>query len=136
MSFLCGDNAGTKEVQTLTLTYVGTATDSIVINGITVSYASATDATTTATNAVTAINAQAELKGLVTASSALGVVTLNALTDGNIDTTVVTGATGSTIVVATCRIPDDCIDKNRYPLFMARSVLRELIESLPSTRSL
>ena len=35
-----------------------------------------------------------------------------------------------------CRIPDDCIDKNRYPLFMARSVLRELIESLPSTRSL
>lgn len=39
-------------------------------------------------------------------------------------------------VYATCRIPDDCIDKNRYPLFMARSVLRELIESLPSTRSL
>ena len=38
--------------------------------------------------------------------------------------------------VASCRIPDDCIDKNRYPLFMARSVLRELIESLPSTRSL
>ena len=37
---------------------------------------------------------------------------------------------------STCRIPDDCIDKNRYPLFMARSVLRELIESLPSTRSL
>ena len=37
---------------------------------------------------------------------------------------------------ASCRIPDDCIDKNRYPLFMARSVLRELIESLPSTRSL
>ena len=39
-------------------------------------------------------------------------------------------------VVSKCRIPDDCIDKNRYPLFMARSVLRELIESLPSTRSL
>ena len=38
--------------------------------------------------------------------------------------------------LARCRIPDDCIDKNRYPLFMARSVLRELIESLPSTRSL
>ena len=38
--------------------------------------------------------------------------------------------------ISTCRIPDDCIDKNRYPLFMARSVLRELIESLPSTRSL
>ena len=38
--------------------------------------------------------------------------------------------------IPSCRIPDDCIDKNRYPLFMARSVLRELIESLPSTRSL
>lgn len=40
------------------------------------------------------------------------------------------------LYVDNCRIPDDCIDKNRYPLFMARSVLRELIESLPSTRSL
>ena len=40
------------------------------------------------------------------------------------------------IPILRCRIPDDCIDKNRYPLFMARSVLRELIESLPSTRSL
>ena len=40
------------------------------------------------------------------------------------------------VAVSKCRIPDDCIDKNRYPLFMARSVLRELIESLPSTRSL
>ena len=39
-------------------------------------------------------------------------------------------------ILTSCRIPDDCIDKNRYPLFMARSVLRELIESLPSTRSL
>ncbi len=54
-------------------------------------------------------------------------------------------ATGSTVKgikgsklhqLTICRIPDDCIDKNRYPLFMARSVLRELIESLPSTRSL
>lgn len=40
------------------------------------------------------------------------------------------------LLAVRCRIPDDCIDKNRYPLFMARSVLRELIESLPSTRSL
>ena len=42
----------------------------------------------------------------------------------------------NTLFQIMCRIPDDCIDKNRYPLFMARSVLRELIESLPSTRSL
>ena len=31
-----------------------------------------------------------------------------------------------------CRIPDDCIDSKRYPLFIARSVLKELIESLQS----
>ena len=31
-----------------------------------------------------------------------------------------------------CSIPDDCIDSNRYPLFMARAVLQELIESLQS----
>ncbi len=29
-----------------------------------------------------------------------------------------------------CSIPDDCIDYRRYPLFMARSVMRELIEQL------
>jgi len=29
-----------------------------------------------------------------------------------------------------CRIPDDCIYSKRYPLFMARAVLQELIESL------
>ena len=34
-----------------------------------------------------------------------------------------------------CRIPDDCIDEKRYPLFMARAVLSELIESLQSTGS-
>ena len=36
--------------------------------------------------------------------------------------------------VSKCRIPDDCIDPKRYPLFMARAVLQELIESLQSTR--
>jgi S-layer protein len=101
IDYIYGDNAGNKEVQTLTLTYVGAATDSIIINGITVSYASAADATVTAANAVTAINAKSELKGLVTAASTAGVITLTASTDGNIDATVVTGAAGSTIVVAT-----------------------------------
>jgi len=32
-----------------------------------------------------------------------------------------------------CRIPDDCIDPKRYPLFIARAVLQELIESSQST---
>ena len=31
---------------------------------------------------------------------------------------------------AICRIPDDCIDSKRYPLFMARDVMRVLIEQL------
>ncbi|KAF1020770.1 MAG: ComE operon protein 3 [Paracidovorax wautersii] len=34
--------------------------------------------------------------------------------------------------IAICRIPDDCISENRYPLFMARAVMRGLIESLQS----
>ncbi len=29
-----------------------------------------------------------------------------------------------------CRVPDDCIDSRRYPLFMAREVMRGLIEQL------
>ncbi len=33
-------------------------------------------------------------------------------------------------VIATCRIPDDCIDSKRYPLFMAREVMRQLIDNL------
>ena len=37
-------------------------------------------------------------------------------------------------VLSSCRIPDDCIDSKRYPLFMARSVLQELIKSLQSTQ--
>lgn len=38
-------------------------------------------------------------------------------------------------VIVTCRIPDDCIDSKRYPLFIARAVLQELIESLQATGS-
>ena len=36
--------------------------------------------------------------------------------------------------IVICRIPDDCIDSKRYPLFIARAVLKELIESLQSTQ--
>ena len=39
-----------------------------------------------------------------------------------------------TRMTARCRIPDDCIESKRYPLFMARAVLQELIESLQSTQ--
>jgi hypothetical protein len=33
-------------------------------------------------------------------------------------------------MIFSCRIPDDWIDNKRYPLFMARSVMRSLIEQL------
>ena len=39
---------------------------------------------------------------------------------------------GLVMNLSTCRIPDDCIDSKRYPLFIARAVLKELIESLQS----
>lgn len=32
-----------------------------------------------------------------------------------------------------CRIPDDCIDQKRYPLFMARDVLKALVQSIASS---
>ena len=41
---------------------------------------------------------------------------------------------GKVKLIYICRIPDDCIDPKRYPLFMARAVLQELIESLQSTQ--
>ena len=37
---------------------------------------------------------------------------------------------GETLGSFNCRIPDDCIDSKRYPLFMARDVMRVLIEQL------
>ena len=39
-------------------------------------------------------------------------------------------ASHKTLELPTCRIPDDCIDSKRYPLFMARDVMRVLIEQL------
>jgi hypothetical protein len=41
---------------------------------------------------------------------------------------VIQNKTGDYITYGSCPIPDDCIDYKRYPLFMARSVMRELIE--------
>jgi hypothetical protein len=34
---------------------------------------------------------------------------------------------------ASFRIPDDCIDSKRYPLFMAREVMRGAIQEFQST---
>ncbi len=33
-----------------------------------------------------------------------------------------------------CRVPDDCIDPRRYPLFMARATMRALIADVRATK--
>jgi len=33
-------------------------------------------------------------------------------------------------IVISCRIPDDCIDSKRYPLFIAREAMRALVYDL------
>ncbi len=35
---------------------------------------------------------------------------------------------------ATCKVPDDCIDPRRYPLFMARATMRALIAEVRATK--
>ncbi|WP_347484714.1 site-specific DNA-methyltransferase [Vandammella animalimorsus] len=37
------------------------------------------------------------------------------------------------VPITNCRIPDDYIDKKRYPLFIARAALRELVQSMQTT---
>ena len=60
----------------------------------------------------------------------------NHLNDENTKGKPAPAPVASTGSLNSCRIPDDCIDKKRYPLFMARDVLRELVQSLQSTGSL
>ena len=40
------------------------------------------------------------------------------------------GDVSGEVVVLMCRIPDDCIDNKRYPLFIAREVMQALIDQL------
>ncbi len=78
------DNAGTKEVQTLTMdASAGAGAEVYTISGIDVSYtAVGTTATNTAALAA-AINAKAELKGLLTAADTSTTVVITYLVDGN-----------------------------------------------------
>jgi len=102
--YLYGDGGGTSEVQTVSLTYNATRTDTITIAGTAVTFASAANATTSASNAVTAINANAALNNIVTASSAIGVVTLTYDVDGDFGAATFTGGGGgggNTAIVAT-----------------------------------
>jgi S-layer protein len=97
-----GDNRGTKEVQTVTITFAGGGANTITTNNIVTTFTAATNADTSATAAAAAINANASLKGIVSASAATNVVTLTFLVDG--DQTAATfgaGATGNAGAVAT-----------------------------------
>ena len=91
------DNQGTKNVQTVTITYNTAAANgnSVTIDGISVGYAYATDANTTAANLNTAINANANLKGIVTAVVATNVVTITWLVDGAQTAVGITSAGGT-----------------------------------------
>ena len=95
------DNSGTKEVQTVTLTFVGAENDVLTINGTAVTYAASVDATTSATAAATAINATTALDNVVLATAALGVITLTWLTDGDAAVSVDTTSAANTQTVAT-----------------------------------
>jgi len=89
--YIYGDNAGTKEVQTIAITTHAAGASTIVINGITVDFTSVTDASTSEAAAVTAINAKAELKGLVTAAITGGDIVVTSLTDGDLSAITLTG---------------------------------------------
>ena len=54
------------------------------------------------------------------------------LPDGGAHATLADHGAGKSYLgfIIYCRIPDDCIDSKRYPLFMARDVMRVLIEQL------
>lgn len=99
--YLYSDNAGNKEVQTLTLTHVAAAAGSVKINGITVAFTGGTDADADAVALAAAINAKAELKGLVSAAAATNVVTVTSLTDGDLTASTVVSAGAATAVIAT-----------------------------------
>jgi len=43
---------------------------------------------------------------------------------------VIGGVALSWALLGNCRIPDDCIDSKRYPLFIAREAMRALVYDL------
>jgi len=101
IDYIYGDNQGTKEVQTITLTHVAAVAGSVKINGITVGFTGGADATADGVALAAAINAKAELKGLVSAAAAAGVVTVTSLTDGDLTASTVVDASAATGVIAT-----------------------------------
>ena len=82
----------------------------------------------------------AAAKGLATAAKGAGGVRVAQVSKASgaaaSPSRIARGAEGTVEqVVSKCRIPDDCIDPKRYPLFMARDVMRALVQSVQSPRS-
>ena len=88
------DNAGTKRVETVTITYAtGTATDVITVNGVGVTFTTGADQAAAKAAMIAAINGTAALSNIVVASAnaGAGVVDITYLVDGvtiaSVDTT-------------------------------------------------
>ena len=82
IDYIYGDNGGTKEVDTLTLTY-GAGASTITIAGIASTYTAATDLAATTVLAAAAINANAALKGIASATSTATTVVITYAVDGD-----------------------------------------------------
>lgn len=87
-------NEDPQAVQSDTVTFSGFTgpTKKITINGVEIEFVAETSVTVTATNCAAAVNAEPAVRGQVSASSALGVVTLAGLTPGLAYTLVDTDA--------------------------------------------
>jgi len=101
VDYIYGDNAGTKEVQTVTITYTASETDVVTINGVAVSFATGANQNAATAALTAAVNAQAELKGVVAAvDTGGGVVTMTWLVDGDQIISVDTTSAANTNAVA------------------------------------
>ena len=97
-----GDNQGTKEVQTVTMTYVASADDVLTVNGVAITAATGANLAASVANMVAAINASAALANIVVATdnhlTTAGQLTLTYLTDGNAIAAVDTTSSGTSTV--------------------------------------
>jgi len=97
------DNAGTKRVETVTITYaVGTATDVITVNGVAVTFTTGADLAASKAAMIAAINGTAALANIVVASANAGaaIVDITYLVDGVTPVSVDTTSPNNTNTVA------------------------------------
>lgn len=96
------DNAGNKEVQTVTITYVANETNVLTVGGIGVTFVTGANQNAATAALTAAINARAELSGIVAAvDTGGGVVTMTWLVDGDQIASVDTTSPSNTNTVAT-----------------------------------